>query len=81
MVKVVPDDAEPAGLAVRRQAAIGFGAGAAVAAAVFVFFALIPGTRRPLALYAGLAVVLAFAAGLLVTLVLVGWRVRRLAGQ
>lgn len=65
-------------LRVRRSARRGFAAGAVVALAVFGFFVVVPGATRPTALYAGLAVVLGVSLGLLVTLVLVGWRAVRL---
>lgn len=74
-------DAEAAfegGLDLRRNALRGFAFGAALAAAVFVFFVLLPGTTRPLGLYVGLAVVLGVSVGLLATVLLVGWRARRL---
>jgi len=65
------------GLDLRRDAAVGFGIGAVVAAAVFVFFALLPGTTRPIELYVGLAFVLGVSVGLLVTVVLLGWQAYR----
>lgn len=64
-------------LNLRRQAAQGFGVGGIVTAVVFVFFVLIPGTTRPAGLYVGLAFVLWISFGLLVTAVLVGWRLHR----
>jgi hypothetical protein len=68
-----------AGLQLRRNAARGFGVGGFLAVAVFVFFALLPGTSRPTSLYVGLAVVLGVSIGLLATILLVAWRLRRLA--
>ena len=68
-------------LAIRRQAARGFGVGAAVAIAVFVAFALVPGTTRPLVLYVGLAAVLGVSVGLLAALALVALRAVRLARE
>lgn len=65
-------------LGVRRCARRGFAVGAAVALAVFVFFVLIPGTTRPMSLYAGLAVVLGVSTGMLATILLVAWRAGRL---
>lgn len=73
-----PEAALENGLALERNAARGFAAGAVVATAVFAFFALVPGTTRPLGLYVGLAGVLGVSVGLLVTLALVGWRAYRL---
>jgi hypothetical protein len=67
------------GVALRRSAYRGFAAGGLVAAAVFGFFALLPGTTRPLGLYLGLAVVLGVTGGLLATIVLVGWQAHALA--
>ena len=66
-------------LRVRRSARRGFAAGAVVALAVFGFFVVLPGTTRPAALYAGLAVVLGVSLGLLLTIALVTWRAVRLA--
>ena len=68
-------------LALRRLAARGFGVGAAVAVVVFVTFALVPGTTRPLALYVGLAAVLGVSVGLLAALGLVALRAVRLARE
>lgn len=67
-----------AGVSLRRCARHGFTAGGLLAAAIFGFFAFLPGTTRPLGLYVGLAVVLGVTAGLLATIVLVGWRAYRL---
>lgn len=64
--------------ALRRDARRGFAVGAILATAVFVTFALLPGTARPLGLYVGLAVVLGVSVGLLATVVLVVRRARRL---
>lgn len=73
------DAAVEGGFQVRRNAIRGFAVGTAVATLVFVRFALLPGTTRPTGLYVGLAVVLGVSVGLLATIVLVGWRVRRLS--
>lgn len=73
------DPHSAAGLELRRQVVRGFAAGGLTAAAIFGFFALVPGTTRPLGLYVGLAVVLGVTSGLLGTIVLVGWRSYRLA--
>lgn len=62
--------AEPV-LDLRRRVIRGFALGAVLAAAVFGFFALLPGTSRPIGLYLGLAVVLAVSVGLLATIALV----------
>lgn len=61
-------------LRLRRSARRGFATGALLALAVFGFFVVVPGTNRPAALYAGLAVVLGVSLGLLVTIALVSWR-------
>lgn len=74
-----PPPNESDGFRVRRNAARGFLVGGVVAAAVFVLFALVPGTAWPTGLYLGLAVVLWVSIGLLATMLLVAWRVRRLA--
>lgn len=77
-------EAEPSvegGFQLRRNAVRGFAFGGALAAAVFVFFVLLPETTRPTGLYAGLAVVLGVSVGLLATIALVGWRVRRLTRE
>jgi apolipoprotein N-acyltransferase len=67
-------------LHVRRNAALGFAAGAAVTGLIFVWFVVLPAdtVRSPL-YYVALAFVLATAAGGLVTALLVGARARRLA--
>lgn len=67
------------GLRIRRYTAMGFAIGGLVAAAVFVRFVLLPGTARSMGLYLGLALVLWVSIGLLATILLVAWRVRRLA--
>ena len=69
---------DPAGLALGPLAARGFAVGGLVAAAVFVVFALLPGTRLPIALYVGLAAVLGVSVGLLVSVALVVRRAGRL---
>lgn len=69
------------GFQLRRNAVRGFAFGALVAAVIFVFFVLVPTTSRPTALYVGLAVVLGVSIGLLTTIALVGWRVRRLTRE
>lgn len=69
------------GLAIQRNAVRGFAAGAVFAVAVFVVFALLPGTTRPLGLYIALAFVLGVSIGLLATVLLVGWRFYRLSRQ
>jgi len=84
----VTDDAHagPRGLLdalrVRRNAAVGFAAGTAVAVVVFVWFVVLPAAtvRSPL-YYVALAFVLAVAAGGLVTALLMAARARRLARE
>lgn len=67
----VPAEPSEPVLDLRRRVIRGFAIGAVLAAAVFGFFALLPGTTRPIGLYVGLAVVLAVSVGLLATLTLV----------
>jgi hypothetical protein len=67
-------------LAVRTQAVRGFSAGFALAAALFVFFVLVPGSERSPLLYVGLGVVFGISFGLLATVALVlvaGYRLTR----
>jgi hypothetical protein len=60
-----------AALNVRRNAAIGFGIGIALAIFLLVYLVYIPGTTQPAPLYLALGFVLAFGVGVLVTVVLV----------
>ncbi|MFB6217738.1 MAG: hypothetical protein ABEH77_00940 [Halobacteriaceae archaeon] len=75
-------DGEPdslvAALGVPRQARRGFGAAALLSAALFAVFVAGPTTDRPVVLYVALGAVFAFAAGLLLTGVLVAAAAYRL---
>lgn len=66
-------------LEVRRNAVRGFAAAVVFSLAVFGFFVLVPGTSRPVALYATLTFVLAMSLGVLLTTALVVVRAARLA--
>jgi len=73
-------------LSVARNATIGFGAGVAIAAAMYVYRVAelggpVPGTRGSPALFLTLAVVLATSAGALVTLALTVRSAIRLARE
>jgi hypothetical protein len=67
-----------AALDVRRRAAVGFGAGIALAVALYVFFVVAPSAPDRLR-YVVLAGVVAMTTGLLFTAVLVAHRAYRLA--
>lgn len=68
-------------LNVQRNAKVGFAFGALAAVAVFVFFVVIPGTYRSVALYVALAFVLAVSLGGLATAVLTLGSAVRLARE
>lgn len=69
-----------AALGVRRRAAWGFGAGALLALALYVFFVVLPASPHP-ARYALLAFVVAVSTGMLFTGLLVAAAAYRLAGE
>lgn len=66
-------------LALRRQAVRGVVVGILLASGLFTFFVLVPGADRAPVWYVGLAFVVAVTTAGLVTLVLVAYRVHRLA--
>jgi len=68
-------------LDVERNAAAGFALGTLFAAAVFVLFVVVPGTRRSPVLYVALAFVLAVGTGLLLTTLFTLWSAYRLAQE
>lgn len=70
-----------AALRVRRNAKWGLAVGLALTVAVFVLFVLVPGSRRPPALYVALGFVLALSTAGLVAFLLTLGRAVRLSRQ